>query len=385
MVRTVKQRKASKGTKAWDIECVGNHNFLAGNALFVAHNTNNPEYQKLVGDQTMEALRDRTHRIDIPYNLSWANEISILEQDYNPSKVRQHIAPHTIEIAALWAVLTRLKPDKQNKVGVVDKVKLYDGRALPGFNEDSVHELRQQFHDEGFGGVSARFVQDKISCCLSSNFQYINPFMVMNEIRSSLVGAKSSLISNKDENAALIACVDLALKELDEILKGEVQRALVGDEDAIVRLHTNYIDNVMAYIGKAKVTNPITQREQEPDERLMRSIESKIEVPEQGTDDFRRQLATFIGSMSHSGKVFRWDSNPMLKKALELKLFEDTKDHIKLSALSGAVSAVDPAMQAKIDALKDRLVKMFGYNEKSATDVLDYVGSIFARGDAVEN
>ena len=75
-----------------------------------------------------------------------------------------------------------------------------------------------------------------------------------------------------------------------------------------------------------------------------------------------------------------------LKKALEAKLFEDTKDHIKLSALNiSGTTVVDPKIQEKIDAVKQRLIKEYGYNEKSATDVLDYVGSIFARGDAAND
>ena len=43
---------------------------------------------------------------------------------------------------------------------------------------------------------------------------------------------------------------------------------------------------------------------------------------------------------------------------------------------------VDDETQAKIDVVKQRLIKFFGYNETSATDVLNYVASIFARGDA---
>jgi len=143
---------------------------------------------------------------------------------------------------------------------------------------------------------------------------------------------------------------------------------------------------MMAYINKAKVRNPYTEKDQQPDERLMRSIEEKIDIPETGVDDFRRSLAAFIGSLATKGKTFQWDSNPELKRALEAKLFEDTKDHIKLSALhvSGA-AVVDPDIQEKIDAIKQRLIKHKGYNDQSATDILDYVGSIFARGDIADN
>jgi serine protein kinase len=117
----------------------------------------------------------------------------------------------------------------------------------------------------------------------------------------------------------------------------------------------------------------------------MRAIETKIDIPEQTADDFRRQIASFIGSLANKKQEFRWDTNPKLKKALEMKLFEDTKDHIKLSSLNkSGTTVVDKDLQAKIDAIKQRMIKQYGYNEQSASDVLNYVGSIFARGDVNE-
>ena len=347
--------------------------------------TNNPEYEKLREDVTMEALRDRTVRIDVPYLLRWSEEKKVLEQDYGTDKVRQHVAPHTLEIASLWAILTRLQDDRDNTLSLADKAKLYDGQSLPGWSEDSVKELKDKYPDEGMkDGISARYVQDKISNCLSSHYDYINPFMVMNEIKEGL--NHSSLISDKDHLARYNECADIAMKEFDQILKSEVQKALVGDENSAARLCTNYIDNVMAYINKSKVINPYTGREQESDERLMRSIEEKIGIPEVGADEFRRSIASFIGNLAHEGKTFKWDSNPQLKKALEAKLFEDTKDHIKLSALNQSGATVtDPDIQAKIDGIKERLIKNCGYIEQSATDVLNYVGSIFARGESSED
>jgi serine protein kinase len=352
--------------------------------VLIGH-TNSPEYEKLKNDQTMEALRDRTVKIDVPYLLKWSEELKILEHYYGGGRIKQHIAPHTLEIAALWAVLTRLQDDKDSKITLVEKAKLYDGKSLPGWTEDSVKELRDKYPDEGISiGISCRYVQDKISNCLSSHYDYINFFMVLNELKSGI--DNQSLLNNEEDKSRYIACVDLVRKELDEILKNEVQKALVGDEKAIERLCANYIDNVMAYINGTKIKNPFTEQDQEPDERLMRSIEEKIDIPEVGADDFRRMLAGFIGHLAHNHKEFKWDSNPQLKKALEAKLFEDTKDHIKLSALNiKGATVVDKEVQEKIDAVKKRLIEQYGYNEKSATDVLDYVGSIFARGDLAED
>lgn len=350
--------------------------------VLVGH-TNSPEFLRLKSDQTMEALRDRTVKIDVPYLLRWSEELKVLEHHYHNDRIKQHIAPHTLEIAALWSVLTRLKDDRDGKISLVEKAKLYDGRSLPGWTEDSVKEMRDKYPDEGMIGISCRYTQDKISNCLSSHYDYINFFMVLNELKMGL--DHQSLINNQEDKARYVHCIDLARKELDDILKNEVQKALVGDEKAIERLCGNYIDNVMAYINGTKIKNPFTEQDQEPDERLMRSIEEKIDIPEVGADDFRRMLAGFIGHLAHSGKEFKWDSNPQLKKALEAKLFEDTKDHIKLSALDiKGAAVVDKDIQEKIDAVKKRLIDIYGYNEKSATDVLTYVASIFARGDVSE-
>jgi serine protein kinase len=112
----------------------------------------------------------------------------------------------------------------------------------------------------------------------------------------------------------------------------------------------------------------------------MRSIEEKIGITESRKDDFRREIMNYIAALSLDGGVFRWDSNERLRKALELKLFEDQKDSIKLTSLVSSV--IDPETQEKIDVVKTRLINHYGYCDICATDVLNYVASIFARGDA---
>jgi serine protein kinase len=345
---------------------------------FIIAHTNNPEFEKLKNNQFMEALRDRTVKVDVPYLTRWTDEIKVYEHTYGPGKVRQHIMPHTLEIAALFAVLTRLVDE--DKLDLRDKAKLYDGRELPGWTQDTVKELRDKNPDEGMkGGLSARYIQDGLSNCLARNKHYVNVFHVMSELKARLTNC--SLITNVEDIKRYEFCAELAIKELDEILKNEVQRALVSDEKAIERLCSKYIDNVIAYVNDEKMIHPITKEKMDPDERLMRSIEEKNGIPEQGCDDFRRSLAAFIGTLSTRGKQFRWDSNPELKRALEAKIFEDVKDTVKLASLTKEASQLDPDLQEKIDAIKTRLIKQYGYNDQSAADVLEYVSSIFARGD----
>ena len=349
--------------------------------VIIGH-TNEPEYRKLQDNEFMEALRDRTVKIDIPYITKWKDEISIYKKDFNSQRMRGvSIAPHTVEMAAMWAVLSRLEKPKKANLTRVQKLKLYDGKSLPNYTEDNIKELRKEAKREGLDGISPRYVQDKLSNAVvraqQTNRGSVNPFMVMNELDSGL--RHHSLISSEEVKQGYRELLSVIKQEYEEIIKGEVQRAISADEGALGRLCANYIDNVKAYTQKQKVKNQFTGQDEEPDERLMRSIEEKIEIPESRKDDFRREIMNYIGALSLEGKKFDYKTNERLHKALELKLFEDQKDSIKLTSLVSSV--VDKDTQEKIDIVKTRLIKEFGYDEISATDVLHYVASIFARGD----
>lgn len=343
--------------------------------------TNEAEYKKLLNNEFMEALRDRTVKIDVPYITRLAAEIKIYEKDFNKEKIKgKHIAPHTLEMAAMWAVATRLEEPKKANLTLTQKLKLYNGRMLPGYTEDSVKELRKETIREGMEGISPRYIQDKISNALVSDKAEgsINPFLVLNELEAGLTG--HSLINREEDRKRYRDAIALVKQEYEDVVKSEVQRAISADEEALSKLCANYIDNVKAYTQKEKVKNKYTGQFEEPDERLMRSIEERIEIPDSRKDDFRREIMNYIGALAIDGKKFDFRTNERLHRALELKLFEDQKDSIKLTTLVSNV--VDRETQEKIDIVKQRMIRNYGYDEVSATDVLNFVASIFARGDA---
>jgi len=350
--------------------------------VIIGH-TNSPEYKRLQSNELMEAFRDRTIKIDIPYVTRLSDEIKIYEKDYNPNKVRsKHIAPHTIEIASMWAVLTRLEESKKANLTLMQKLRLYDGKSIPNYTEDNVRELKASAEHEGMEGISPRYIQDKISNALVNEMHEgcINPFMVLNELEGGL--EHHSLITNREQKKKYFDLLAVAKSEFEDIAKNEVQKAIASDEEAIIRLCGNYIDNLRAYTMRTKVKNRYTGKDEEPNEQLMRSIEEKIDIPESRKDDFRREVMNYIGALAIENKKFDYTTNERLRKALELKLFEDQKDSIKLSSLVSNV--IDKDTQEKIDVVKDRLIKNYGYCEICANDVLNYVASIFARGDAKE-
>ncbi len=349
--------------------------------VIIGH-TNEPEFKKLQNNEFMEALRDRTVKIDIPYITKLKQETKIYEKDFNTAKVKgKHIAPHTIEVAAMWAIMTRLEQPKKANLSLMQKLKLYDGKTLTGYTEDNVKELRKEAIREGLEGISPRYVQDKISNALvndkAGEVGCVNPFMVMNELEGGL--KNHALVGSDEKRREYREMLAVVKQEYEDIVKNEVQRAISADEDAIAKLCANYIDNIKAYTQRERVKNKYTGMDEEPDERLMRTIEEKIDIPESRKDDFRREIMNYIGALAIDGRTFDYKTNERLHKALELKLFEDQKDTIKLTSLVSNV--VDRTTQEKIDVVKTRLINNYGYCEICSTDVLNFVASIFARGD----
>ena len=285
-------------------------------------------------------------------------------------------------MAGMWSILTRLEEPKKANLTLMQKLKLYNGKTTQQFTEDNIKELRKEAKREGMDGISPRYVQDKISNALvvDKGGGCINPFIVLNELDSGLKA--HSLINNEEIRKHYRELLSEVKREYEDIVKHEVQRAISADESAIDKLCGNYIDNVKAYVQREKVRNPFTGADEEPDERLMRAIEEKIDISESRKDDFRREIMNYIGALALEKRSFDFRTNERLHRALELKLFEDQKDTIKLTTLVSSV--VDRETQAKIDVVKNRLIKNYGYCEICSSDALSFVASIFARGDVTK-
>ncbi len=352
--------------------------------LVILGHTNEPEYRKLQSNEFMEALRDRTVKIDVPYITRLDQECRIYKKDYNKDTIPNiHIAPHTLEMASMWAIMTRLEEPKKSDLTKLQKLKLFNGKTLPGYNEDNVKELRKEAIREGLEGISPRYIQDKISNALVKNGHVgcMNPFMVFNELESGL--KHHALINSPDQLDNYREALAIVRQEYEDIVKNDVQKAISVDESAIQTLCANYVDNVKAYTQKEKIRNKYSNKLEEADERFMRSIEEKIDIPDSRKDDFRRELMNYIGALAIEGKQFDFKMNERLHRALELKLFDDQKDTIKLTTIISNV--VDKATQEKIEVVKSRLINNFGYCEVCATDALNFVASIFAKGDSIQS
>src|SRR6058998_939324 len=187
--------------------------------VIIGH-TNEPEYRKLQNNEFMEAFRDRTLKIDVPYNSRLDDEIRIYLKDFGHEKVRGiHIAPHTIEVAAMWGVLTRLSEPKKAGLSLMQKLKLYNGKSVPGYTEDSVRELMEENMRVGMGVISPRYIQDKLSNAMVSHQaqeeKTVNPFMVLNEVETGL--DHHSLINDEETKKRYKELLGIVREEYEDI------------------------------------------------------------------------------------------------------------------------------------------------------------------------
>ncbi len=352
----------------------------------IAH-TNEYEYNSYFSSKENEAMIDRIFVVKVPYNLRVSEEVRIYEKligqsDVNDKTIgseldlsRIHIAPYTLRVAAMFAILTRLKASKKAGLSLLTKMKLYDGeRQVGDWDQRNLKELHDEFQDEGMNGLSPRFIINRISSALvKGGKMYVTPIDVM---RSLLDGITELTGSEEDRNRYRGLITDVR-KEFDEAAKKEVQRAFVYSyEESAKTLMDNYIDNVEAFCNREKVKHPITGDDVEPDERLMRSIEEQISVTENQKREFREGIMRSVASLMRRGQNFSPSSDERLKEAIEKKLFTDLKDVVKITT---STKTPDSDQLKKVNEVVDRMCKEQGYIPESANELLRYVGTLLNR------
>ncbi|CAM4069755.1 PrkA family serine protein kinase [Lederbergia lenta] len=353
----------------------GRFALISADELVVAH-TNETEYRSFISNKKNEALHSRIIVMPVPYNLKVSQEERIYEKMIRESDVADvHIAPHTLRVAAMFSILTRLKEPKRGDIDVLKKLRLYDGENVEGFNSADVDELKQEFQEEGMSGIDPRYVINRISSTIiRKGITTINALDVLRSLKEGLDQHPSITAELKEKYLNFIS---LARKEFDDMAKKEVQKAFVYSyEESAKTLMDNYLDNVEAYCNKSKLRDPLTGDEINPDEKLMRSIEEQIGISENAKKAFREEILIRISALARKGKRFDYRSHDRLREAIQKKLFADLKDVVKITT---SAKTPDEQQLKKINEVVARLVDEHGYNSTSANDLLRYVGSLLNR------
>jgi serine protein kinase len=354
----------------------GRFAMIYADEVILSH-TNENEYIAFAGNRKSEALQDRIILVKVPYNLRVSQEERIYDKLLHQSEALRnvHLAPNTLRVAAMFAVMTRLEEPKRQNVDIVKKMKLYDGEDVEGYKSKDVRELKEETIREGMDGISPRYIINRLSSALvRDGVTCINPIDALRAIKD---GFEQHTGISSEQRERYLNHISQARKEYDELAKIEVQRAFVYSFEEMARtMCNNYLDNVEAFCNKERIKDPITEEELEPDEQLMRSIEEQIGISENAKNTFRQEILIRISSYARKGKPFEYNSHERLKEAIEKKIFADLKDVVKITT---SAKTPDPDQLRRINEVVDRLVKEHGYCPVCANELLTYVGTLLSR------
>ena len=354
----------------------GRFAMIYADEVILSHSNEN-EYIAFAGNRKSEALQDRIILVRVPYNLRVSQEERIYDKLLRQSEALRnvHLAPNTLKVAAMFAVMTRLEEPKRQSVDVVKKMKLYDGEDVEGYKSKDVRELKEETVREGMDGISPRYIINRLSSALvRDGVTCINPIDALRAIKD---GFEQHTGIGSEQRERYLNLISLARKEYDELAKIEVQRAFVYSFEEMARtMCNNYLDNVEAFCNKERIKDPITEEEMDPDEQLMRSIEEQIGISENAKNTFRQEILIRISSYARKGKAFEYSSHERLKEAIEKKIFADLKDVVKITT---SAKTPDPDQLRRINEVVDRLVKDHGYCPVCANELLTYVGTLLSR------
>ncbi|AEV69551.1 PrkA family serine protein kinase [Acetivibrio clariflavus] len=357
-------------TQEKSIPSPGKGSMIYFDGIILAH-SNEAEWNKFKSDHTNEAILDRIVKIEVPYCLELNEEIKIYEKILKKSKFSAHIAPHTIEIASMFAILTRLAPS--NKVDPMTKLKIYNGEEIveKGMTRKiDIFELKEEAPREGMTGISTRFIMKALDTALSeSEHNCINPISVM----ETLVKAVKELAISEDEREKYLRFIqDSIRKEYNKILEKEITKAFIhGYREQAESLFNNYLDHAEAYVNKTKIKDKNTGEELEPDEKFLRSIEEQIGITDTAAKGFRADVTAYMFYVLRSGGKLDYNSYEPLKEAIEKKLTASVRE---LSRVITQAKVRDKEQSEKYDAMVEEMKKN-GYCDHCCNVILKYAAN----------
>jgi serine protein kinase len=353
------------------IPAPGRHGMVYVDTCIIAH-SNEAEWQKFKADHTNEAILDRIVVVKVPYNLRLSEEVKIYQKIIRNSDFRAHVAPHTLELASMFAILSRLEPT--SKCDLMTKLRLYNGEEVVEKGRTKkidVAELKDDTKREGMSGISTRFIMKALDNALSDNVSgnCINPI----NVRESMIAmVKEADMADDSRKQYLEFLQDTLHKEYLDLLEKEITRAFVFSyQEQAESLFQNYLDHAEAFVNKTRVRDRNTKEELTPDEGFLKSIEEQIAIIGSAADGFRQEVIAYLWSSSRRGEKISYRSYEPLKEAIEKKLMTSVRD---ISRIITKARTRDEEQNEKYSAMVKNLLEN-GYCESCVDVVLKYAAN----------
>lgn len=351
------------------------------------------------------SFRGRLSLVRVPYLLSVNDEQAIYDEQIAP-QVRTHVAPHATYVAALWAVLTRLRRPSlesyENKrlghlavqLTPLEKAELYADLSIPHrFSNDEISELRAGVNAirtetdtwpnyEGSSGASPREIRVLLlDAAQDPDYEGLSPLAVLQKIRELCEAddfdfLKESPESGYHEHRGFVEVVrNRWLDRVDEEFRTATGLVL---ETQYQELFDRYVTHVSYSLKKERVHNPHTGKDEEPDQKLMENVEQMLGVT-RNQEAFRRDLISTVAghAIDHPGEkpVFSRVFPRFLREVREAT-FGKRKKQLReigediLSLVAGNLKNAGVERETRARDTLARLRASHGYSDRSASDAL---------------
>ena len=349
----------------------GKSDMLHFDGVILAH-CNEAEWNRFQSEHTNEAILDRVVKIDVPYCLELDQEVKIYEKMLGESEFDSHIAPHTIRVAAMFSIMSRLKVS--NRCDALTKMKIYNGEDViekGRVKRIDIEDLRDEARKEGMSGISTRFIAKALDSALSaSDKNMITPVSVIESLTKMV---KDQIVDEEFKTYCLSLIQQIVREEYLRILENEIAKAFISAYEEQARsLFDTYLDNAEAFTTRQKLKDVITKEEREPDERFLKSIEEQIGITGSAREGFRSDVTAYMFAKMRRGEKVDYTSYEPLKEAIESYLISSVKSMARIVTKS---KTRDDDQQKKYSDMVQTMIDEYGYTAESAEEILAYASN----------
>lgn len=331
---------------------------LSVDTVIIGH-ANLTVFKKFSGNKDFEGLHDRFFVVPVRYPLRIKEEVmlyrKLIERESDFIKLRKcHIAPGTFELAATFAIMTRLMASSAG-IDLLTKAKVYNGdRALTELQdrEKKAISLQQLLEEgqasvdiskrEGMFGVSSRTVLAALNTALAGKAEgngCLTPLTAIQSLRSIFDHRMGFTPEDIERFRMFLEASDAhnVMSEYRESIVQAVTRAYLRSYGDLARqIFRDYIKEAKLYRNQKRKLirgqvltverDQVTGKPREANIKSLRSVEEHIPWTEQEAETGRGEILELEAMMPSFG----FDSYPPLARACEKKLMADSKATLKV-------------------------------------------------------
>ncbi len=339
--------------------------------IIIAH-SNEAEWQTFRNNRTNEAFLDRVCVVKVPYCLRVSEETKIYEKLLEHSELSASpCAPHTLEMLARFAVLSRLKTHANSTQWA--KMRIYDGENIK--ETDPKAKTMQEYRDaagvdEGMEGISTRFAFKVLSATFNHDPNEIaaDPVHLMYVLEQAV---KREQFAAEIEASYLASIKSDLAARYAEFIGNEIQKAyLESYHDYGQNLFDRYLEYADAWIEDQDFKDPDTG--QLLNRELLNAELTKVEKPAgiANPKDFRNEVVKFAlrSRAQRGGRNPSWTSYEKIRDVIERRMFSQVEDLLPVISFG---SKKDGDSERKHADFVERMVSR-GYTERQVRRLVEW-------------